>query len=137
MNLAKAFACICLTTLSVTAVGPGHEIYAQQPTASPTIEQEFFDVIKKGNSARVSELLKQQPSLIKATYKNGITMVLLAVYAKHPDIAESLIATTGIEPNFFEAAATGRVERVRALLKQNPELIHAWSPDGWTALHLN
>jgi len=22
-------------------------------------------------------------------------------------------------------------------LKQNPELIHAWSPDGWTALHLN
>ena len=110
---------------------------AQQPTASPTVEQEFFDAIKKGNSARVSELLKQQPSLIKATYKNGITMVLLAVYAMHPEIAESLIATTGIELNIFEAAATGRVERVRALLKQNPELIHAWSPDGWTALHLN
>ena len=109
---------------------------AQQPAATPTVEQEFFDAIKKGNSVRVSELLKQQPSLIKARYKNGITPVLLAVYHEHPEIAESLIAT-GIEPNFFEAAATGRVERVRALLIQNPELIHAWSPDGWTALHLN
>ena len=136
MNLAKAFACICLTTLFVTAVGPGHEIYAQQPTASPTVEQEFFDVIKKGNSARVSELLKQQPSLIKATYKNGITMVMLAVYAHHPEIAESFIAN-GIEPNIFEAAATGRVERVRELIKKNPELVHAWSPDGWTVVHLN
>src|SRR2546430_6303332 len=136
MNLAKAFACICLTTLFVTAVGPGHEIYAQQPTASPTVEQEFFDAIKKGNSARVSELLKQQPSLIKATYKNGITMVMLAVYAHHPEIAESFIAT-GIEPNIFESAATGRVDRVRELIKKNPELVRAWSPDGWTALHLN
>src|SRR5437588_7557310 len=136
MNLAKALACICLATLFVTAAGPGHEIYAQQPTASPTVEQEFFDVIKKGNSARVSELLKQQPSLIKATYKNGITMVMLAVYAHHPEIAESFIAT-GIEPNIFESAATGRVERVRELIKKNPELAHAWSPDGWTVVHLN
>jgi len=109
---------------------------AQPSPALALAEQEFFDAIKKGNSARVTELLKQQPWLIKASYRNGITPVLLAVYAKHPEIAESLIAT-GIEPNIFEAAATGRVERVRALLKQNPELIHAWSPDGWTALHLN
>src|SRR5438874_10473832 len=35
-------------------------------TTPATAEQEFFDAIKKGNSARVSELLKQQPSLIKA-----------------------------------------------------------------------
>jgi ankyrin repeat protein len=109
---------------------------AQQPTATPTVEQEFFDAVKKGNSARVGELLKQQPSLIKATYKNGISMVMLAVYAQHPELAESFIAA-GIEPNIFEAAATGRVDRVRELIKRNPELVHAWSPDGWTALHLN
>jgi len=105
-------------------------------TTPATAEQEFFEAIKKGNSARVSELLKQQPSLIKATYKNGITMVMLAVYAHHPEIAESFIAT-GIEPNIFESAATGRVDRLRELIKKNPELVHAWSPDGWTALHLN
>src|SRR5947199_10703084 len=120
MTLAKAFACICLTTLFVTAVGPGHEIYAQQPTASPTVEQEFFDAIKKGNSAKVSELLKQQPSLIKATYKNGITMVMLAVYAHHPEIVESFI-TTGVEPNNFEAASTARVDSCAEYSKQTPE----------------
>jgi uncharacterized protein len=108
-----------------------------QPAANrATTEQEFFDAIKKGDAARVSELLKQQPTLLQATYKNGITPILLAVYAKHPEIAESFIAT-GIEPNIFEAAATGRGERVRALLTKNPDLVHAWSPDGWTALHLN
>jgi uncharacterized protein len=129
---AKPMFVVCLLTLTCHAP----LVIAQQPTTASSSEQEFFDAIKKGNSERVSELLKQHPDLNQAKYKNGITPVLLAVYAKHPEIAESLIAT-GIKLNIFEAAATGRVERVRELLKQNPELIHAWSPDGWTALHLN
>src|SRR6266404_5522728 len=111
-------------------------VYSQQSSPAPTAEQEFLDAIKKGNAARVGELLKQNPALIKASTKNGTTAVLLAVYARHPEIAESLLAT-GLEPSIFEAAATGRVERVRKLLKQNPELVKAHSPDGWTALHLN
>ena len=107
---------------------------AQQTGA--TASQEFFDAIRKGESARVGELLKQQPELIKASTKNGSSPVLYAVYAGHQDIAESLLAT-GIEPNIFEAAATGRIQRVRELLKRDPGLVKAYSPDGWTALHLN
>jgi len=114
----------------------GMRSMAQQSKTAPSHEQEFFDAIKKGETSKVNELLKQQPTLISATYKNGITPILFAVYTGHPEIAESLIAT-GIQPSIFEAAATGRVERVRELLKQNPELAHAWSADGWTALHLN
>ncbi len=87
-------------------------------------------------SVKVNEMLKQQPSLINAHAKSGASAIQYAVYANHPEIAESLIAT-GVEPNIFEAALIGRVERVRQLLKQDPSLIHAWSPDGWTALHLN
>ena len=108
---------------------------AQQPDAA-NLEQEFLDAIKKGNSARVDELLKQNPALIKARTKNGTTAVLLAVYARHPEIAESLLAT-GIEPNIFEAAATGRLGHVRELLKKDQELVRIYSPDGWTALHLS
>jgi len=111
-------------------------VYSQQSSPAPTAEQEFLDAIKKGNAARVGELLKQNPALIKASTKNGTTAVLLAVYARHPEIAESLLAT-GIEPNIFEAAATGRIERVRELVKKNPDLVRTYSPDGWTALHLN
>ena len=124
---------------AVLLVTVGHvsgHICAQQPNASATPEQEFFDAIRKGNSERVGELLKRQPTLVKASTKNGTTPVLLAVYADHLDIAESLLAT-GIEPNIFEAAATGRIERVRELLKKDPTLAKAYSPDGWTALHLN
>jgi uncharacterized protein len=122
--------------LTGSCYSPGMlRINAQQP-AAPSSEEEFLEAIKKGNSARVNELLKQNPALIKATTKNGTTPVLLAIYARHPEIAESLLAN-GVEPNIFEAAATGRVERVRELLKQNPALVKAYSPDGWTALHLN
>jgi ankyrin repeat protein len=110
--------------------------YAQQPGATLSIEQEFFNAIKKGESEKVGELLKQRPALLKASTKNGTTPVLLAVYAGHPEIAESLLAT-GVEPSIFEAAATGRTQRVRELLKKYPELVKAYSPDGWTALHLN
>jgi len=102
-----------------------------------TPEQEFFDAMKKGDSAHVEAMLKQQPSLLKATYRNGITPVLFAVYTKHKEIAEILITKFGVEPDFFESAATGRIERVRELLRKDPTLIHAWSADGWTALHLN
>ena len=113
------------------------QLYAQPQTASTTPEQEFFDSIKKGDAPHVEAMLKQQPALLKATYRNGITPVLFAVYVKHKEIAELLITKFGVEPNFFEATATGRIERVRDMLKKDPGLVRAWSADGWTALHLN
>ena len=115
-------AALCLASIAI----------AQQPGA----EQEFFDAIRQGKVDRVNELLRQQPELLKAGARNGATPVLYAVYAGHPEIAESFLAK-GIEPDIFESAITGRIERVRALLKQSPELIKAYSSDGWTALHLN
>jgi ankyrin repeat protein len=121
---------VCLLSASITGA------YAPQPGEAGNTGPEFFQAIREGNRARVEEFLRQDPALIRATTKNGTTPVLYAVYAKHPDIAESLIAR-GIEPNIFEAAATGRIGRVRELLKKDPGLIRAFSPDGWTALHLN
>lgn len=126
---------LALAVLLSTA-GHAPTIHFKQQSSNPAAEQEFFDAIIKGNSSRVGELLKQQPSLMKATYKKGVTPILLASYAHHPEIAEMFLAA-GVEPNFFEAAATGRVERLRELLKKDPELVHAWTQDGWTALHLN
>jgi len=108
--------------------------FAQSP--NDAVKKQFFDAIKNGNLAQVKQFLQQDSSLAKTSDKKNRTAILFAVYAKHKDIAELLIAS-GVEPNIFEAAATGRVDRVRELLKQQPELIRAYSPDGWTALHLN
>lgn len=127
---------LTIMVLLLTGSCYGPRMQAQQSGNVTTTEQEFLDAIKKGNLDRVSELLKLSPALIKASTKNGATPVLLAVYAGHSEIAEALLAS-GIEPNIFEAAATGRVERVRELLKQDASLVKAYSPDGWTAFHLN
>ncbi len=136
MNTIKMIARLGSIVCLLNAMSWISTAYAQQSTAAPSAAEQFFDAIKKGDSARVAELLKQQPALIKASNKRGITPVLYAVYAKHPEIAESFIVT-GIELNIFEAVATRRIDLVRQLLKKDPSLIHAWSPDGWTALHLN
>jgi ankyrin repeat protein len=114
----------------------GPRTYAQQNNAVVTASEEFIDSIKKGDLAKVREILKQDPSLIKSTAKNGASAIQVSVYAGQKTITDLLLAT-GVELNIFEAVATGRLERVRELLKKNPELIHAYSADGWTPLHLN
>src|SRR5438270_12379405 len=62
--------------------------HAQQSNAAPSADQEFFDASKKGDSARVAELLKQQPALIRTSNKMGINPVLLGVYDKNQALAE-------------------------------------------------
>ena len=136
MNTTKRISVIVLLICLSCAAYFSPPIVAQQNSATPDVEREFFDAIKKGDSEKVVELLRQRPTLIQASTKNGTTPVLYAVFTNHHEIAESLLAT-GIEPNIFEAAAMGRAERIRALLRNDPTLIKAYSPDGWTALHLN
>jgi len=41
----------------------------------------------------------------------------------------------GAPVNAFDAAALGDVDRLRTLLTSDPDLVHAWSADGFTALH--
>src|SRR6266404_6382766 len=97
----------------------GPRTYAQQNNAAATANQEFIDSIKKGDLAKVREMLKQDSSLIKATAKNGASAVLVAVYVRQKPIVELFLAT-GLELNIFEAVATGQLERVRELLTKNP-----------------
>ena len=59
-----------------------------------------------------------------------------ALYAGDRDRAEELLAALG-KPDVFEAAAFGRVERLRELLDTDPGLGGAFSPDGFTALHFS
>src|SRR5438128_1224328 len=105
MNTTK---CILGLAFSVALIAPscyGPRVFAQESSPAPDIEKEFFDAIKKGNSERVGELLKQKPELIKARTKKGTTPVMLAMFSRHKEIAELL--ATGIETNIFEATALG------------------------------
>ncbi len=58
-----------------------------------------------------------------------------AFYAGDLDRARELLSPDEELP-VHEAALFGRVERLRQLLDDEPGSANAWSPDGFTALHL-
>jgi uncharacterized protein len=63
----------------------------------------------------------------------GLSPAMHALYRGERQEAKRLVPD---EPNVFEAAALGLVERLRELLDRDPELARAFSGDGFTALHL-
>lgn len=64
-----------------------------------------------------------------------VSPLLEAVYRRDRADVERLLAQAP-ELDVHEAAALGRGERLRELLATQPELARAWSPDGFTPLHL-
>jgi ankyrin repeat protein len=64
-----------------------------------------------------------------------VSEALRALYGGDRRRAELLLAPDEELP-VYEAAAFGRTERLRRLLDADPANATAWSPDGFTALHL-
>ena len=64
----------------------------------------------------------------------GISPLLFALYNGAKEIAELLRAFR--EPNVFEAAALDDAYRVAVCILATPADLAAYSPDGWTPLHL-
>ncbi|HJP92208.1 MAG TPA: ankyrin repeat domain-containing protein [Pyrinomonadaceae bacterium] len=97
------------------------------------MKPEFLNAVKEGDEAKVRELLGTNSDLATVTDENGVSAVLQAVYRGHDKIAQVLIAS-GLKLNIFEASATGATPRVRELLETEPDLVNAFSPDGFTPL---
>jgi ankyrin repeat protein len=72
---------------------------------------------------------------VNAKDGNGVSAILLAIYYGRPEIAEVLI-DRGAQLDGFEAAAAGRVDRMRALLEEDAALANACAPDGFQPLGL-
>ena len=62
-----------------------------------------------------------------------ISEAMNALYRGEHERAEQLLSQ---EPDIFEAAAFGRVSRIRDLLASNPDAAGATAPDDFTPLHL-
>ena len=101
-----------------------------------TIESDkFFEALKSGDLARVSELIDKHPSLVDAKTRSGATGILFALYSGHPGIAE-LIAQRKPTIDIFEAASLGKIPQAEELANHNSELVRAYSDEGFTALQL-
>ncbi|HLL83530.1 MAG TPA: ankyrin repeat domain-containing protein [Longimicrobium sp.] len=94
----------------------------------------LLEALKAGDVGQVESLLAAEPSLAEAR-KDGVSLLLLALYHQKPQVAEAF-ARRRSALDVFEAAALGRVERLREVLQAQPELANAHAPDGFTALGL-
>jgi ankyrin repeat protein len=97
--------------------------------------QEFIEAIKAGDTVKVEELLDQDAALVNAKSENGVSAVLLAIYYGRLAIGELLI-TRGVLLNIFEASAAGKVDHVKKLADEQPDLVNAYADDGFQPLGL-
>jgi ankyrin repeat protein len=85
----------------------------------------------------VRALLAADPGLAGARDDQGRSLLLLALFHRLPGAAEALLARRGDDLDALEAAATGRVQRLAALLDADREaVLRARTPEGFDALAL-
>lgn len=94
----------------------------------------FFDAIKQGDQDEVNRLLRGSPGLIREK-EDSLSPILIAMYHDHPEMAE-LLAEKTVTLTVFEAAATGKRAQIARLLARDPQLVNAYSEDGFQPLGL-
>ncbi len=98
-------------------------------------ESDFMEAVKAGESERVRSLMQADPALARARDSQGVSAILRALYQGHGELAEELAGQAG-DLDVFEAAAMGRLQRVRDLAAADGARTAVFSPDGFTPLGL-
>ncbi len=97
--------------------------------------EEFLEAVKAGNAERVQAMLDAEPGLLDSRTAAGVSVLLLALYHGHRELADVLAERDG-KLDLCEAAALGAVDRVDSLLRERPGQVDRYAPDGFTPLGL-
>ena len=97
--------------------------------------EELFAAIRSGDAERVRALVAEDPERASARDADGLSAVLTALYHRQPEALEALLAANP-ELDVLDAAATGRLDLLRAHVETDQEALAARSPEGFTPLHL-
>jgi ankyrin repeat protein len=95
----------------------------------------LMEVIRGGDRAGLEALLKEEPDLLRYAAPNGSSAVLLTAYYGHAQLADVFVRQ-GAKLDLFETCATGNLERVETLVKENAGVVNAFAPDGFFPLGL-
>ena len=95
----------------------------------------LLEAVRAGDEGVVERLLEEEPALARTRGPDGVSALMQARYRRSDRLVELLAARAG-DLDLFESAALGRSQEVAAWLQRQPELARAYSPDGFTALHL-
>jgi ankyrin repeat protein len=99
------------------------------------MSQQFFEAIRAGDREKVGTMLEADVTLLAAKDDKGLGAYTAAKYSGQNDMA-ALLLEKGAELDIFAACMAGAKERVLELMGADPELLNAFSHDGWTPLHL-
>jgi uncharacterized protein len=94
-----------------------------------------IEAVKDGDAERLRQAVEAEPGAASARDADGSSALILAVYRSRQDLVEILLSARPTI-DVFEAAAIGDEDRLRKHLARDPDLVHAWSRDGFTPLHL-
>lgn len=97
--------------------------------------KKLLEAIRSGDTEGLEALLRKEPELLRFAAPSGSSVVLLAAYYGHADLADVFVRR-GVKLDVFEASATGNLERVRELVKENSGLVNGFAPDGFFPLGL-
>src|SRR6266404_5450560 len=103
--------------------------------ASVDTKKKLMEAIRSGDKAGLDALLSAEPSLLDFTAPNGSSVMLLAAYYQHPELAEVFVEH-GARADLFEACALGDLETVRKLAGADRGLVNAFAADGFYPLGL-
>jgi ankyrin repeat protein len=96
---------------------------------------EFFDAIRAGDSAKVRALLDADPEIVSAKDAAGVSAVLTSIYTGRKEIRD-LLLQRGAVLELHDAAAAGKLQKVKEFVERNPALAKSHSPDGFPIVAL-
>ena len=103
--------------------------------ASVDNTKKLLEAVRAGDKAGLEALLQVEPGLLRSTAPSGSSVMLLAAYYGHPELAEVFVRH-GAKPDVFEASALGDLETVRKLVGGDRALVNAFAADGFYPLGL-
>ncbi len=96
--------------------------------------QELITAVTDDATARVAEIVTEEPWLASARDRNGVSVLMLSRYRYNRGTTDALLAADP-ELDVFEATTLGYIDRLRERLDEDPSRAMAFSADGFTALH--
>ena len=93
-----------------------------------------FELLQAGDADGLRRILQQDPAHSEARDSAGVSLLMHSLYRGRRDLAE-LIASKKEALDIFEAAALGRLDRLKQCLPDAASAINSRSKDGFTALH--
>jgi ankyrin repeat protein len=96
---------------------------------------DIFQLIHENRLIELEEQIKENPKIADQRNAQGISALLYACYHRNSE-AVALISTFLNHLSIHEASATGNLEEIKRNLREDPELLNADSPDGFSPLGL-